>query len=89
MNTKLINGVSPGSRDAEVLRALDRLQGSFCGTECRIGIRNEDGTIYRIVVVRGMQEWICCDNALLALNLVNELETSVRNDEGYDSIFSP
>lgn len=54
----------------------------------QIGIRNEDGNIYRAIGVTGMHEFLGAIDKLVDIGLVDELQEEDGPRHGYDAIFS-
>lgn len=55
----------------------------------RVGVRNEEGTIYRIVTLRSLDQWLDFVEDAERLGMVDELEDATEMVEGFDSILCP
>lgn len=83
------NNRPPRFNDDAIRRALeDSGMPDGGGNVMRIGIRNDDGAIYRTVTTTGLGDFMGCVGALQALGLTDELADSTSMREGFDAIFS-
>lgn len=87
MKTKLFEGKVPHPNDAAILAALERSARDGGGNTMIIGIRNEDGDIYRGVKTVGMGEFMAAISALVDLGMKDELANAFEMKEGCDAIF--
>jgi hypothetical protein len=55
----------------------------------RVGVRNEEGAIYRIVTLRSLDQWLDFVEDAERLGMVDELENAMELVEGFDSILCP
>ena len=53
----------------------------------QIGIRNENGDIYRAIGVTGLGDFLDCVTKLQQIGLIDELEKESSGRHGYDAIF--
>jgi hypothetical protein len=86
--TTLIAGATLGKLDAEVVLAMDRAlhRPSDAVATWRVGIRNDDGVIYRVVTLRSLDQWLDFLEDMERLGLVDELEDALDLADGFDSI---
>ncbi|MEB0012593.1 hypothetical protein QN379_18200 [Glaciimonas sp. Gout2] len=91
MKTTLIATQQIGKFDAEILNKLKphSLEISAVRKERMIiGIRNEQGEIYRVIGVTGLTLFMDAIYQLVELNMIDELEALDHPQDGYDAIFS-
>lgn len=91
MKTARIPGVSPADFDKYIVGnlLLDAAPLDAVKAEAMvIGIRNEDGAIYRLIGAGKMKSFMNAVEELADLGLTDELQDSKTNKEGCDSIFS-
>ena len=88
--TALIEGTNISTQDDVVMQAIEgeptdlkiiKMQ------RMRIGIRNEDGAIYRVIGVEGITEFLDLIDQLTGLNYIDELQEKSSARNGYDAIF--
>lgn len=91
MKTSLIDGKKPPHFDTHIIgnilldvAPLDEVQQE----PMLIGVRNEDGEIYRIIGAAKLNSYMNAVEELLDLGLVDELENLEEQKEGCDAIFS-
>lgn len=88
MKSSYVNGTDRRKDDKEI---SDHLTGGSTGDggyPKRIGIRNEQGVIYRCIEARGTAQLVEVLQALYGLNFRDELEHASSTSNGYHSSFS-
>nr|WP_315540548.1 hypothetical protein [uncultured Comamonas sp.] len=89
METKLINGKQPRVNDDKILAAVtNKATGDIDGNVMTLGVRNEDGQIYRVFFTTGLREFQRAIGALKNLGFRDELADSFNMKEGCDAIFN-
>lgn len=84
-----MDAVPKGTRDDAVLKALR----SVCRTPVdgptnwRIGVRNEDGEIYRVIYLSNMQEAVALSDRLERLGFIDEMPQDSQFIPGCDTTF--
>lgn len=91
MKTTLIDGVKPAKFDKHIIGNL--LLNQATEDEVRmekllIGIRNEDGEIYRLIGATKPNSFMNAVEELGELDLIDELKDYDDPQDGYDAIFS-
>ncbi|MYM40417.1 hypothetical protein [Duganella qianjiadongensis] len=91
MKTTLIDGVKPAKFDKHIIGNL--LLNPATEDEVRmekllIGIRNEDGEIYRLIGATKPNSFMNAVEELGELDLIDELKDYDDPQDGYDAIFS-
>ncbi|HEU4775786.1 MAG TPA: hypothetical protein VFS95_03110 [Telluria sp.] len=91
MKTSLLDGKSPAKFDKHIIGNL--LLTVASPDEVRkekmlIGVRNEDGEIYRLIGATKINSFMNAVEELDDLGLVNELQDTEGTQEGCDAIFS-
>ncbi|MFA9218908.1 MAG: hypothetical protein ACEQSK_17630 [Sphingomonadaceae bacterium] len=91
MKTTLLEGVTPAKFDKHIIGNLllnvdtpDMVRQE----KLLIGIRNEDGEIYRLIGATKHNSFLNASEELVDLGLVDELQDSDGPQDGYDAIFS-
>lgn len=91
MKTSLIDGKQPAHFDKHIIgnvlldvAPLDEVQQE----PMIIGVRNEDGEIYRLIGATKLNSFMNAVEELLDLGLVDELDNIEEQREGCDAIFS-
>jgi len=90
MFTTLMDGVRVSTRDDLVLQAIQAEPADLKMVRqqrMRIGVRNEDGAIYRVIGVEGIAEFLNLIEQFTELDYVDELEEKSSAWKGYDVIF--
>jgi len=88
MRTQTIQGVDIPAHDAAVLDAIDRAaRAAASGPTTVVGIRNIEGSVYRVVHAVGVAESLALTDGLEALGLVDDRQELERARQGCDSIF--
>jgi hypothetical protein len=90
LKTTLIDGVTPAEFDKHITGNL--LLEAVASDEVRaekmmIGVRNEDGDIYRLIGATKMNSYVNAVEELEDLELVDELGDLEETREGCDAIF--
>lgn len=89
METELIAGIAPLENDAALLQSLEEaVNPDFGGADMVIGLRNQDGKIYRRITVSGLGNFLGAVEALTGAGLTDELEHATGMRERCDAIFS-
>ena len=83
-----IRGTSLRLDDEQITDKLEKRDISLGGKTMRIGIRNEEGVIYRSIEAVGPGQIIDAIQALHDLNFKDELEHATTTINGFDAIFS-
>ncbi len=91
MKTSLLDGKTPAHFDKHIIGNL--LLDVATPDEVRkekmlIGVRNEDGDIYRLIGATKINSFMNAVEELDDLGLVNELQDTEGTQEGCDAIFS-
>jgi len=91
MKTTLIDGMKPSQFDKHIIGNL--LLNVASEDEVRlekllIGVRNEDGEIYRLIGATKPNSFMNATEELEDLGLVDELKDYEGSMDGYDAIFS-
>jgi hypothetical protein len=91
LKTSLLDGKSPAKFDKHIIGNL--LLDVATPDEVRkekmlIGVRNEDGEIYRLIGATKINSFMNAVEELDDLGLVNELQDTEGTQEGCDAIFS-
>ncbi|MFC0170657.1 hypothetical protein ACFFKC_21540 [Pseudoduganella danionis] len=91
MKTTLIAGVKPAKFDKHIIGNL--LLNQATEDEVRmekllIGVRNEDGEIYRLIGATKPNSFMNAVEELGELDLIDELKDYDDPQDGYDAIFS-
>lgn len=91
MKTTLLEGHKPAKFDKHIIGNL--LLNVASPDEVRqekllIGVRNEDGEIYRLIGATKPNSFINAVEELADLGLVDELQDTDTAQDGYDAIFS-
>ncbi|HEY0065275.1 MAG TPA: hypothetical protein VGC21_24360 [Telluria sp.] len=91
MKTSLLDGKTPATFDKHIIGNL--LLDVATPDEVRkekmlIGVRNEDGDIYRLIGATKINSFMNAVEELDDLGLVNELQDTEGTQEGCDAIFS-
>jgi hypothetical protein len=88
--TALIPGAAPDAIDSTILTKLDAEATDLRTVHrqnMKIGIRNQDGAIYRVIGTTGLDYFMEVIFELQRLKLVDELEIESGMREGCDAIF--
>ena len=90
MKTSLIDGLKPAHFDKHIIgnilldvAPLDEVKDE----PMLIGVRNEDGEIYRLIGATKLNSFMNAVEELVDLGLVDELEELEEQKEGCDAIF--
>ena len=78
--------------DAQILEQIEAEVGTEKAVKAermQIGVRNEDGDIYRAFGLTGFSEFMDAVSKLAGLGLVDELQKENGPRHGYDAIFGP
>lgn len=91
MKTALLDGVTPAKIDTQIMGNL--LLNIASADEVRqekmlIGVRNEQGEIYRLIGAAKAHSYTNAVEELEDLGMVDELKDSDGTEEGCDAIFS-
>lgn len=91
MNTALLEGKKPPHFDKHIIGNL--LLDVASPTEVReepmvIGVRNDDGEIYRLIGAATLNSFMNAVEELFDLGLIDELEDTEEPKDGCDAIFS-
>lgn len=91
MNTALLEGKKPAHFDKHIIGNL--LLDVAPAAEVRdepmvIGVRNEDGDIYRVIGAATLNSFMNAVEELFDLGLSDELENTEEQKDGCDAIFS-
>lgn len=91
MKTALLDGKTPAKIDKQIIGNL--LLDVATAAEVRqekmlIGVRNEDGDIYRLIGATKVNSYMNAVEELEDLGLVDELKDTEAPEEGCDAIFS-
>ncbi len=91
MKTTLLDGKTPATFDKNIIGNL--LLNVATPDEVRqekmlIGVRNEDGEIYRLIGATKVNSFMNAVEELFDLGLVDELQDTEEPQDGYDAIFS-
>lgn len=81
-----VDGVPRAAFDAEIARLLR--PNEWGAPEYVAAVCNEAGTIYRIVTVEGLGDYVHLAEGLKRLGLVDLLETRMTRVANYDAIFA-
>ena len=90
MKTTLLDGMKPAKFDKHIIGNL--LLNQSTPDEVRqekmlIGIRNEEGDIYRLIGATKLKSYTNAVEELEDLELVDELQDAEGPQDGYDAIF--
>ncbi len=90
MKTSLLDGMTPAKFDKHIIGNLLLNQATV--EEVRqekmlIGIRNEQGDIYRLIGATKLKSYTNAVEELEDLELVDELQDTEAPQDGYDAIF--
>ena len=91
LKTSLIDGVTPAEFDTQIITNLlleTTTQDDVRQEKLLIGVRNEDGEIYRLIGATKHNSFNNAVEELVDLDLVDELEDTEGTREGCDAIFS-
>ncbi len=91
MKTALLDGVTPAKIDKQIMGnlLLDIASADDVRQErMLIGVRNEDGDIYRLIGAAKANNYTNAIEELEDLGMVDELKESDGTEEGCDAIFS-
>lgn len=89
MDTELISGVAPLENDAALLQSLEEaINPDFGGSDMVIGLRNQEGKLYRRITVFGMGNFVGATEALAGSGMTDELQHAIGMRERCDAIFS-
>jgi hypothetical protein len=91
LKTSLIDGVTPAEFDTQIITNLLLETTTLDGVrqeKLLIGVRNEDGEIYRLIGATKHNSFNNAVEELVDLDLVDELEDTEGTREGCDAIFS-
>ncbi|WP_426103860.1 hypothetical protein [Massilia sp. TSP1-1-2] len=91
MKTTLLEGQTPAKFDKNIIGNL--LLNVATPDEVRqekmlIGVRNEEGDIYRLIGATKVNSFMNAVEELFDLGLVDELKDTEAPQDGYDAIFS-
>ena len=90
MKTSLLDGKKPAKFDKHIIGnlLLDQATPDVVRKEkMLIGVRNEDGEIYRLIGATKINSFMNAVEELDDLGLVNELQDTEGTQEGCDAIF--
>ena len=90
MKTALLDGITPAKIDTQIIGNL--LLDVATAAEVRqekmlIGVRNENGDIYRLIGATKVNSYMNAVEELEDLGLVDELKDTEAPEEGCDAIF--
>ncbi len=90
MKTTLLDGMKPAKFDKQIIGNI--LLNQSTEDEVRqekmlIGIRNEDGDVYRLIGATKLKSYTNAVEELEDLELVDELQDADGPQDGYDAIF--
>lgn len=89
MDTELISAITPLDNDAALLQSLEEaVNPEHGGSDMVIGLRNQEGKLYRRITVSGMGNFLGAIEALTGSGMTDELEHAFGMREGCDAIFS-
>ena len=91
MKTTLLDGKQPAKFDKNIIGNLLLSQGTpdeVRQEKMLIGVRNEDGEIYRLIGATKANSFMNAVEELIDLGLENELNDAEGPQDGYDAIFS-
>ncbi len=90
-NNTLVAGTAIGGHDAEIKQAIERAMRHPDDpvSTWRIGVKNEDGVVYRIVALNSLNQWLDFVQDAEQMGLVDELEDAMDLVQGFDSILRP
>jgi len=91
LKTTLIDGVKPAEFDKQIVTNLlleNTTVDAVRQEKLLIGVRNEDGDIYRLIGATKHNSFTNAVEELEDLELVDELEDTEGTREGCDAIFS-
>lgn len=89
MKISVVKGIAPHPNDAQYLTNLQKVKKSTLGGKTMVvGIRNAEGTIYRVIKTEGLPQFLNVIDCLSDLDLIDELEEAAGMKEGCDAIFS-
>ncbi|MES2324621.1 MAG: hypothetical protein V4633_20380 [Pseudomonadota bacterium] len=91
MKTTLLDGAKPAKFDKSIIGNLLLNQGTpdeVRQEKMLIGVRNEDGDIYRLIGATKANSFMNAVEELIDLGLENELNDAEGPQDGYDAIFS-
>lgn len=91
LKTTLIDGVTPAEFDTQIITNLlleTTTLDDVRQEKLLIGVRNEDGEIYRLIGATKHNSFNNAVEELVDLDLVDELEDTEGTREGCDAIFS-
>ena len=91
MKTALLDGITPAKIDKQIMTNL--LLDIASAEEVRqerilIGVRNEDGEIYRLIGAAKANSYTNAVEELEDLGMIDELKETDGTEEGCDAIFS-
>ncbi len=89
--TTVIVGKKVADFDAAIMELIEAENGTekaIKGERMQIGIRNEDGEIYRAFGLTGLGSFMEAIQHMLDLGFVDELKDASGPRHGYDAIFS-
>ncbi|OXX49039.1 hypothetical protein B9J93_03345 [Vibrio sp. V17_P4S1T151] len=83
-----ISNIEIASFDNQVTDIVNALDKNEDGKVMNIGIKNQNGEIYRILDVEGLSNFMSAISKLVSLGLEDELVNSIFPLNGLDAIFS-
>ena len=90
MKTTLLDGMKPASFDNQIIGNILLNQSSpdeVRQEKMLIGIRNEQGEIYRLIGATKLKSYTNAVEELEDLELIDELQDAEGPQDGYDAIF--
>ena len=91
MKTSLIDGKKPAHFDTHIIGNILHDVAPLAEVKDEpmlIGVRNEDGDIYRLIGATKVNSFMNAVEELGDLGLVDELQNTEEPKDGYDAIFS-
>lgn len=90
LKTSLLDGVQPASFDSQITGNLlleEATPDEVRAEKMLIGVRNEDGDIYRLIGATKVNSYMNAVEELDDMELVDELQDIEETREGCDAIF--
>ena len=86
--SNLINGVAIGSLDAKLLIALEETWNpdSVLGRRIRVGIRNDDGVIYRVIGFQTLQDFTRFFERAINAGFTSEVPQADPGPDGFTMV---
>ena len=89
MNTTVIEGSPVAEYDSIVLDAMNLIQPTpqhVSAKRLLVGIKNEQGNVYRVIKISGLGEFLALIGKLRDLGFTDELAEAYGDKEGFDAI---